>query len=53
MLDISTIVHSDSLSIVFYVVPSTKILEIFFKGNTQLFTTIAKFEFGGPQNYCN
>ena len=39
-----------------YVIPSTKILEIFFKGNLQLFSTRALFHhiyFDGPQDHCN
>ena len=36
-----------------YVIPSTKILENFFKGSIQLFTNIAKFDFQRPKNRCN
>ena len=39
-----------------YVILSTKILEIFFKGNLQLFSTRALFHhtyFDGPQDHCN
>ena len=39
-----------------YVILSTKILEIFFKSNLQLFSTRALFHhtyFDGPQDHCN
>ena len=36
-----------------YVILSTKLLEKNFKGNMQLFTTIAKFDFKRPLNHCN
>ena len=36
-----------------YVIPSTKISENVFKGNIQLFTTIAKFDFWRPKKPCN
>ena len=36
-----------------YVIPSTKTLRKFFKGNIQLCSTIAKFDFDGHQNHCS
>ena len=36
-----------------YVIPSTKTLRKIFKGNIQLCSTIAKFDFDGHQNHCS